>query len=54
MIISIKMDDGSRYDTNDPTPNYDGNKWLVLDSGDKTVRLNPRHIVSITEVREEK
>ena len=52
MIISIKMDDGSRYETTD-TPDYDDNSFLVIEGDDKKVRLNPRHIVSITEAREE-
>ena len=47
-MISIKMIDGSRYDTTEPIVIRDDN-WITLRTGDKTVRLNPAHIVSITE-----
>ena len=46
-MISIKMIDGTRYDTNEIV---DGNgTWVVVQDKDKTVYLNAEHIVSITE-----
>ena len=48
-MISFKMDDGSRYEVEDMFPQYDSNGWLVIIGKEKTIRLNPRHIVTITE-----
>ena len=49
-MISFKMDDGSRYDVEDMSPQYDSDGWIVINGKEKTVWLNPRHIVTITEV----
>ena len=47
-MISIKMDDGTRYDFRitdlDPTSNEN---FVTFSNGDKTILLNQHHIVSI-------
>lgn len=45
-MISFKMVDGSRYDTDEPVIESDG--WTVIEVGGKVVMLNPAHVVSVT------
>ena len=53
-MISIKMVDGTRYDTDNHSPDYDENHWLMIYSKNKVAHLNPAYIVSITEVGNDK
>ena len=50
-MISIKMIDGSRYDTTDAVV-VRADNWVMIRTEEKVIRLNPAHIVSITERRE--
>ena len=55
--ISIKMIDGSRYDTDEPL-DVQPNNWITIRADhkgkSKRVRLNPAHIVTITEVDDDR
>lgn len=56
-MISIKMIDGSRYDTDEPLEMRNDN-WITINAMTrqgihKVVRLNPKHMVSITEVQDD-
>ena len=46
-MISIKMIDGTRYDTAEIVDGH--GTWVVVQDKGKTVYLNTDHIVSITE-----
>lgn len=46
-MISIKMIDGTRYDTAEIVDGH--GTWVVIQDNGKTVYLNTDHIVSITE-----
>lgn len=57
MRLSVKMIDGSRYDTEEPIEIRNDN-WIAIQvvtrqGLHKVVRLNPAHIVSITEVQDD-
>ena len=47
-MISIKMADGSRYDTDQWIKTEDKSLWPVVQCDGKTVYLNPEYIVSIS------
>lgn len=56
-MLSIKMIDGSRYDTDQPLEMRNDN-WITIQAMTrygvyKRVRLNPKHMVSITEVQDD-
>lgn len=52
--ISVKMDDGTRYDFTDKhiadDDDHDENYWMKIRNGNKATFLNISHVVSITVV----
>lgn len=57
-MLSVKMIDGSRYDTEEPLEIRNDN-WITIHAVSrkglcKVVRLNPAHIVSISEVSDDR